>query len=55
MKSSEKLWGTGRARELGFSKAKYEAAVLKLLQEERDALEWCRGLFGELLSEIDGN
>ena len=43
------------ARELGLSKAKYEAAVRKLLQEELDALEWCRGLFGELLSEIDGN
>ena len=43
------------ARELGLSKTKYEAAVLKLLQEDLDALNWCRRLFGELRGEIDGN
>ena len=41
------------ARGVGLSRHKYEDAVRKLLQDDDDALSFCRGLFGDLPSEID--
>ena len=41
------------ARSVGLSRHKYEDAVRKLLQDEDDALSFCRRLFGDLPSEID--
>ncbi len=40
------------AKEIGLPK-KYESAVQKLLREDADALEYFRGLFSELLTEIN--
>ena len=41
------------ARGVGLSKLKYESAVQKMLRENDGVLKYCRGLFGELVSEIE--
>lgn len=41
------------AKKLGFqNKTKYERAVLKLLEDDRDALDFTRSLFGSLYADI---
>jgi len=39
---------------IGISRADYQAAVLTVLQEDTAALDFLRGLFGDLLAEIQG-